>query len=233
MKKALINTSLFVVSLASFGFSGTVSADKGGVPNLGDNECPVGLVSGMELDAEFGPGTEGLTRCLDRRHNVKVVMQINRFCRDDVPNAECGDKRAYALGNIRNMIKDYEITHGMKRGKDYEIVAVVHSGGWAMLVEDGYEFTNIAGEGGPQTGLKTLSNQFQGQVEELISQGVRFLFCQNTTRSMVTGGNLPTVGESASGGGATEALIDGVEYVTAGVTAISDFQSEGYRYVQP
>jgi len=156
MKKALISTSLLVASLAGFGFSGTASADKGGVPNLGDNECPVGLVTGMELDEEFGPGTEELTRCLERLHKVKVVMQINRFCRDDVPNADCDDTRAYALGNIRNMIKDYEITHGMERGKDYEIVAVVHSGGWAMLVEDGYEFTNIAGEGGPQTGLKTL-----------------------------------------------------------------------------
>jgi intracellular sulfur oxidation DsrE/DsrF family protein len=131
------------------------------------------------------------------------------------------------------MIKDYEITHGMEQGKDYEIVAVVHSGGWAMLVEDGYEFTNIPGEGGPQAGLKTLSNQFQGQVEELIGKGVRFFFCQNTTRGMVSRGNLPTVAESAFGGGATEALIEGVEYVTAGVTAISDFQSKGYRYVQP
>jgi len=27
------------------------------------------------------------------------------------------------------MIADYEITHGMQAGKDYKIVAVIHSGG--------------------------------------------------------------------------------------------------------
>jgi intracellular sulfur oxidation DsrE/DsrF family protein len=50
---------------------------------------------------------------------------------------------------------------------------------------------------------------------------------------MIGRGNLPTVAESTFGGGATEALIDGVEYTTAGVTAIADFQELGYRYVQP
>jgi intracellular sulfur oxidation DsrE/DsrF family protein len=33
--------------------------------------------------------------------------------------------------------------------------------------------------------------------------------------------------------GATEELIDGVKFVTAGVTSIAEFQSRGYRYVQP
>ncbi|MEA3278329.1 MAG: hypothetical protein U9Q81_24155 [Pseudomonadota bacterium] len=32
---------------------------------------------------------------------------------------------------------------------------------------------------------------------------------------------------------ATDQLIEGVEYVTAGVTAIADFQDQGYKYVQP
>jgi intracellular sulfur oxidation DsrE/DsrF family protein len=30
-----------------------------------------------------------------------------------------------------------------------------------------------------------------------------------------------------------EQVIDGVEYVTAGLGAISDFQSSGWNYVQP
>ena len=193
---------------------------------------------GFNLDDEFGTGTSSITRCLSDQNKPKVVMQINVSCRDSYVDGtavkndvgHCASNRAYALGNIRNMINDYEGSHGIY---NWEIVAVVHSGGWGMLVKDGYTFTNQAGEGGGAPGSKTLSNQFQGQVEELLDLGVRFLFCQNTTRGMIGRGNLPTVAESAFGGGATEALIDGVEYTTAGVTAIADLQTRGYRYVQP
>lgn len=204
---------------------------------------------GVDLNDEFGEGTTDITRCLANQDNPKVVMQINVACRESyvshpldkngkptgedsaVSNTVGTCNRAYALGNIQNMINDYEGSHDIE---NWEIVAVVHSGGWGMLVKDGYSFTQLQDEGGGVPGTtKTLSNQFQGQLENLISQGVRFLFCQNTTRGMIGRGNLPTVAESTYGGGATEALIDDVEYVTAGVTAIADFQSEGYRYVQP
>jgi intracellular sulfur oxidation DsrE/DsrF family protein len=190
---------------------------------LNPGECPVGLVNDKTLNDEFGPGTDGLTRCLSQRTHVKVVMQVNRFCRDSVPNADCASNRAYALGNLRNMIKDYEITHGMVAGRDFKIVAVVHSGGgWLMLKDEGFD-----GDGNPVSGR----NQFQSQVEDLIDMGVDFYFCQNTTRGFVAKNILPDTTDTA--GGATAELIDGVNYTTAGVTAIADFQSLGYRYVQP
>jgi intracellular sulfur oxidation DsrE/DsrF family protein len=69
-------------------------------------------------------------------------------------------------------------------------------------------------------------NKFEREVKNLMERGVKFYFCQNTTRGFIKNGTLPS-------GNATAQLIDGVEYVTAGVTAISDFQSQGYRYVQP
>lgn len=217
MRNHLMGCGLLAVSLIGLGFTGAASAAKGG-----NNECPVELVNDQELDEEFGPETEALTRCLKRRHQVKVVMQINRFCRDNVSNAECADNRAYALGNIRNMIKDYEITHGMEQGKDYEIVAVVHSGGgWQMLKDEGYK-----GGGAWVTGR----NKFEAQVSDLIAKGVKFYFCQNTTRSFVGKGILPA-GDVMMG--ATGEMIDGVLFTTAGVTAIADFQSQGYTYVQP
>jgi len=193
----------------------------------------------IDLNDEFGDGTTNITRCLSDQNKPKVVMQINLACRDSYVDGtavkndvgHCASTRAYALGNIRNMIKDYEGSHGID---NWEIVAIVHSGGWGVLVKNGYEFTNLedGGATGP-AGDKTLSNQFQSQVEELLDKGVRFLFCQNTTRGMIKRGNLPTVDESTYGGGATGALIDRVEYTTAGVTALADFQSLGYRYVQP
>ena len=187
----------------------------------GSNECPVGLVSGLSLDDEFGPGSQAATRCLDKRKRVKIVMQVNQFCRDAVANKDC--TRAFALGNITNMIKDYEITHGMVQGKDYEIIAVVHSGAGALMLKN----EGFNGAGNAVSGR----NQFEGAVKTLMAQGVKFYFCQNTTRSMVRGGALPT--PAVTTGGATGEMIDGVEYVTAGVTAIGDFQSKGYKYVQP
>jgi len=213
-KSILLNLVLLTVSIGGLGVTGIAYA--GG----GNNECPVDLVKGLSLNDEFGPGTSDLTRCLDRRHNVKVVMQINQFCRDAVKNADC--TRAYALGNIQNMINDYEITHGMRRGVDYKIVAVVHSGGGGLVLKDaGHDK-----EGKPVSGR----NQFQGAVENLISEGVEFYFCQNTTRGFI-GKVLPAVGVTT--GGPTAELIPGVKYTTAGVTSIAEFQQRGYEYVQP
>ena len=183
-------------------------------------DCPVGLVNNQTLENEFGAGTEGLTRCAEFRHNVKVVVQVNAFCGDTA----CS--KSYALGNIKNLIKDFEITNGMSKN-DYEIVAVVHSSGGGLVLQNGYTFIDSV------KGPVTISNQFQKDVEDLLAEGVKFYFCQNTTRSMIKKGALPEVSESTYGGGATEALIPGVQYTTAGVTAISDFQRMGYTYVQP
>ncbi len=211
-----------------------------GVVNAGDrdrwhdydrnDECPVGVLPGAPgqpsttLDLEFGAGTSDLTTCLSNRENVKIVMQINQSCRDSFVNtdgkvinnvATCPAGRAFALGNLKNMIADLKTTNGIS-DDDIDIRAVVHSGGGYLLLKDG----GLNGKGG------TNSNQFQGQVEALMADGVKFYFCQNTTRGFIKNGTLPS-------GNATAQLIDGVEYVTAGVTAISDLQKQGYRYIQP
>ena len=211
------------------------------------NDCPVEVLPGSPgapettLDLEFGNGTQDLTTCLSNRKKVQIVMQLNQVCRDSyathpvdndgLPTGEsskvvnnvatCASNRAYALGNIKNMIKDFEYTNGMEPD-DYEIKVVVHSGGGYVLLKD--ESYNGAGD------WVTGRNKFQGQVEELMDMGVEFYFCQNTTRGFIRNGTLPA-GDLM--GGATAQLIDGVKYVTAGVTAISDLQEQGYRYVQP
>jgi intracellular sulfur oxidation DsrE/DsrF family protein len=164
-----------------------------------NNACPVGLVNGQTLDAEFGPGVGALTKCMQTRHNVKVVFQLNSA-------ANC-----YGLGNIKNVIDDFEITHGMVRGRDYELAAIVHSGGGTMVVKDG---------------VNGNSNACQAQVADLIAKGVKFYFCQNTTRAYIANGRLTQ-------GLVKDQVIDGVEYVTAGLGAIADFQDNGWIYVQP
>lgn len=171
-----------------------------------NGRCPVGLVSGMTLDEEFGAGSAQITHCLKRRSHVKLVIQANEFCMDRVANAEC--TRPYALLNLVKMIEDFEITHGMKPGRDYEMAVIAHTKGGPLMLKD-----------------ETV-NQFRGNVEKLMQKGVKFYLCQNATRAMIRTGLLPA-------GDATANIIDGVKYVTAGITAVTDFQYQGYVYVQP
>ena len=192
---------LFVISALFF----VLSANQAMAQATANTECPVGLVNGMTLDDEFGPGTSEITHCLERRHDVKLVVQVNNFC----GNTAC--TRPYGLHNIVNVIADYEITNGMKLGIDYEIAVVVHSGGGTMMLEPNPE------DGSPAH-PKAVDNKFAQNVKDLMAQGVKFYFCQNTVRGM---------------GVKTSQIIKGVEYVTAGISALADFQKQGWTYVQP
>ncbi|WP_455209887.1 DsrE family protein [Kaarinaea lacus] len=148
----------------------------------------------LSFDEKFGEGTSDVTRCLANTKKVKTLFQINTLCKD----ATCG--APYAIGNIKNAIKDYELSHGMT-ADDYDIAVVVHSAGWKMVLND------------------TTKNQFKEDMEWLVSQpGVKVLFCLNTANSKNV--------QKAD-------MIDGIGFVTSGVTAIPDMQEEGYRYVQP
>jgi len=234
-KNIILKFGVLAVLVTGLSLSGVASAE----------DCIVGSVSGKTLDAEFGDGTSEKTTCLEEKEDIKIVMQLNKSCRDSIAThpigtngkaagdskvvnnvAYCAGNRAYALGNLRNMIKDLTITNGIGP-EDIDIRVVVHSGGgYVLLKDEGYD-----GNGDLVTGR----NKFQSQVEELINgyQGVevKFFFCQNTTRGFIRNGTLPSTDVIL--GGATEQLIEGVEYVTAGVTAISDLQEGGYKYVQP
>ncbi len=162
--------------------------------------CPAGLVKGLTLDQEFGAGTQENTRCIERRHNLKLVVQINQL------NHYGSTTLPYALGNLDNIIADYDITYGLERGRDYEIVAVVTGPAGVMMLNNRAATPNAR------------TNPFQAQVETLISKGVQFHLCQNTARTMSI---------------KNDQLIPGVKFVTAGVSALADFQLKGYTYLQP
>lgn len=119
-------------------------------------------------------------------------------------NAACG--KAYAIGNIVNHINDLQITHDID-SDDYEIEVVVHSAGWKLVLD------NDASD------KHAMDNPFQMAMKALVARpGVKVRFCQNTANSKkVVFAN----------------MIPGIGFVTAGVSAISDFQEAGYRYVQP
>ncbi|MDH5232706.1 MAG: DsrE family protein [Gammaproteobacteria bacterium] len=124
-------------------------------------------------------------------------------------NETCKDATCaapYAIGNIINHVNDYEITHGMSK-RNYEIVVVVHSAGWRLVLDN-----NAAS-------AHAISNPFQAAVEKLLSNpSIKVLFCQNTAHGKAI---------------TKDQMIDGIGFVTAGVSALADFQDQGYRYVQP
>ena len=198
-KLVSVAAALFIALPAAHAFA------DGGDPR-GNTECPVGLVNGLTLDQEFGTGAGALTRCIKKRHHVQVVVEINRYCRTNTPNATCTSPDA--LGNMQNMLDDYEITDGMTQGLDYEMIAVVHSGGGFLLLKD-----------------PTL-NKFQSQVQALMDRGVTFYFCQNTVRGFIKAGTLTQ-------GDAVNQIMDGVKFVTAGFTAMADFEALGWSPVTP
>jgi len=134
---------------------------------------------------------------------VKKVKVIYQINKE-CKNAKC--QKAFAAGNIINHINDFEITHQME-SDDYEIAVVIHSAGW-KLVLDNASLTKHAA-----------NNPFQAEMENLINMpSVKLYFCQNTANSKkVIFAN----------------MLPGIEFVTAGVSAIADFQTVGYNYVQP
>ncbi len=158
---------------------------------------------------EFGPGSGERTRRVQQRHGVKLLIQINRLC----ATPDC--KRAYALENIENAVADYEKNYDMKIRRDFDVAAVVHSEGGRMVLKDAV-----------LRARKIDGNPFEQQVRALLDRGVRFYLCQNTTRHLIASGVVEN-------GKVMESLIEGVEFVTAGITALADMQARGWTYVQP
>jgi intracellular sulfur oxidation DsrE/DsrF family protein len=118
-----------------------------------------------------------------------------------------GKGRPYGLRNLQNMINDYKITHGM-RDKDFDISVIVHSAGFPFILDPD------AATPHPMAA----NNTFAGMVKGFMAKGVKFYFCMNTGAAL----NIKT-----------NQMIPGIEYVTAGLTAVTDFQYQGYKYVQP
>lgn len=185
-----------------------------------DKACPVGLFAKdadgnlMNIDTEFGAGIQAKTQCLENRKKIKLVMQVNKACRDTtIVNGalenharSCGETRGYGIAQMKNMIRDYTVTHGIAADK-LDLNIIVHGGGGTMLLDMPW-------------------NKLKPAISALLEQGVKVYFCQNTVRGMAKkmGLTIPVF---------VSKVLPGVEYVTAGLTAVADFQKEGYMYIQP
>jgi intracellular sulfur oxidation DsrE/DsrF family protein len=109
--------------------------------------------------------------------------------------------------NTRNLMNDWENSYGMEVDEDYEVLAVAYGKGGRWVLNDAAYMAKY-GTVNPGT----------AQVLSLLSRGAKIYMCQNTMK-----GNKWIAAD----------LIDGVEMVPAGVTALVDFQSQGYIYLSP
>lgn len=110
----------------------------------------------------------------------------------------------FGFGHIMGHIRDYK-EHGMT-ADDYEIVVVIYGPGSKLVLDNHAEKKH-----------PSLNNPFQSQMEELVNQpGVKVLYCMR----------------SADLRGIVKAnMIKGIGFVTASISAITDLQEEGYRYL--
>jgi len=179
-----------------------VNAQRTGDDPSEGSKCP----SSLKLNQEFGSETKKNTRCLVNTLGVKLLIHIQRHCVIDGSSgandsSECTE--SHALNVAVNAVKDYEETHGMKRGRDYHIAVVLNGEGAIFGLDPDSEDANSHAK----------ANHSPDVVKDLLDYGVSIYLCQNTARSMSI---------------KLHQLVDRVQFVTAGVTAIGDLQLQGY-----
>ncbi len=111
-------------------------------------ESPYGLLT---FEDKFGPGVmEGL-HCNERRSKVRMVMQVNQYAQGGKP---------YGFRNLGNIVKDFEMTHGIE---NWKIAVVVHSGGGNLVLKD------------------SAANDYVSDIQEWVAHpNVDVYFCLNT-----------------------------------------------------
>ena len=110
----------------------------------------------------------------------------------------------YGGENLINTLTDLE-NHGLIPG-EFDIIALVHAEGWRQVLNNRADTPH------------EMDNPFQAEMEDLLQRGINVYFCLNTARKKSV---------------RIEHVIPGIRFVTSGVTALADWQRDGYCYVQP
>ncbi|MEJ2309999.1 MAG: DsrE family protein [Gammaproteobacteria bacterium] len=140
----------------------------------------------VSFEEKFGYDVLEKLRCNERRSNVRMVMQVNAYEQNGRP---------YGFRNLANIIKDFEMTHGID---NWRIAIVIHSGG-GRFVDKGNTYEEL---------VKGYANH----------PNIDVYYCLNT---------------AAARGQTTDDIIEEVQFVPAGLSAIMDLQYQGYKYIQP
>lgn len=206
LRQVLLSALLVATSL--LGLNAATAGDDHALDNK--QACPVSPYNGVTtMDEEFGYGTQEATHCLRVRKHAKVVVSVD-YTHPHDPLGIVQTNRATYLSNIEKMVTNYEVVHGMKIGKDVEIVVVFSQSGAALATRQHAIFARST-PGNP-------TNPFASLVEYGLQKGIKFYLCQEASRAL--GIKKPNV-------------IDGVEFVPGGHIAVADFQLRGYALIRP
>jgi intracellular sulfur oxidation DsrE/DsrF family protein len=139
-----------------------------------------------------------------RTRRLKHTGQIKLLFQINQLYKDPQQTQPYGGENIHNAIADLE-SHGLSAG-EYDIVALVHAEGWRQVLNNRADHAH------------EMDNPFQSEMEALIETGASVYFCLNTARKKSV---------------KAWHVISGIKFVTSGVTAIADWQRDGYCYIQP
>lgn len=173
------------------------------------------------MDEEFGAGAQAITHCLSHRRGAKVLVAINGTHPSNKAGVTQTDKARF-LSNFEYFRENYEDVHGMKIGRDVDVVVVSSSSGALLMtthhpawMRDKTSSTDPDCPMKPVAG-KTCSNPFRSIVERAQQVGVKFYVCQMASR--VLGIKMAN-------------KIPGVMFVPGGHLAVADFQLDGYALI--
>lgn len=209
-------SSIILAAAAVIAFSSVQASENEERSKRAAESCPdtsfkadkQGNLIETAFDVEFGAGAKDMTRCLENREKVKVVMQVNTECGKKDASGTC--VAPYGFRNVPSMMRDYLNTHGIE-ADDIDFRIVVHGSGGKLLLK---------------------GHKFNGAVQKAMNLGAKVYFCQNTIRSFY--GTVKPDGDTVMHyGQATSEVMPGVQFVTGGLTALVDLQREGFRYIQP
>jgi intracellular sulfur oxidation DsrE/DsrF family protein len=232
--KSVLAVLLFALSTPLL--NANAAADDDGDKSY-DQSCPVAWFSqpyykadgtlvddpallGRSMDEEFGSGARAITHCLRHRTHAKVLIAING-AHPSNKNGVTELNKARFLSNIEYLRENYEHVHGMKIGKDVDIVVVASNSGALLMTTEHPAWMRDAGPGDPPCSAKpvpgkTCTNPFRAKVERGLQLGIRFYVCQMASR---------TLGINMSN------KIPGVGFVPGGHIAVADFPLDGYALI--
>ena len=146
------------------------------------------------------------TTCIQKRKDIEVIVAMNNNLFNGKIYKKSGkiDKVSQQAVNVRNLARDYENNYEMEHGEEFKVVVVAYASGVDWL-RISTEDTNR------DINVKFIKKQ-------ILSRNIKIYACQNTMKAK---------------GLSLDDLIEGVETVPAGVTAVVDFQKQGMTYLVP
>ncbi|MDH5231642.1 MAG: DsrE family protein [Gammaproteobacteria bacterium] len=203
LRKSMKLTSQFLILTTTMLLAFSSNADNSDAEDRHTKECP--SIAIERSDQLFATDIHGVAAS-DKTLCLSRRNHVKAVLAWNSDNVH-PNKNGLQVLNARNLLNDWEQNYAMRNGKDYKAVIVAYGKGARWALSDA-AYNKKFGTDNPSTEI----------VKSLMQRGAKIYMCQNSMK-----GNQWKLMD----------LIDGVEMVPAGVSALVDFQYQGYRYIAP